>query len=307
MEDQLKAITSKLYIKKEVDNIFTSNFLLSKMRAGERSYDGGTTIDIPIEHAQGAVGGSFKGLELLNTSFGDIITQATYEWRQMYSPLAWSHRDYLINKGSKQKIVDMVAAITRNAGKTMSKNLTTGIFQATKANSNDIDGLLVATVAASTTDCGALSSTDIATWAAQRDTTTTKLTLAALNNLWRDCSDGPDVPNLLVSTDKILGFFYDLSTPLQRYSNEAALKAGFEGVMTFNGVPFYADKNCTADQVFMLNLDHLWMGVHQDENMRYQEPQVPLNQSGNIGHIFWMGNILCDARRRQGLMTSITS
>lgn len=262
---------------------------------------------IPIEYAQGASGGSFKGLELLNTSFGDIITQAEFDWCQYYSPLGWSKRDYLINKGSKQKIVDMVASITKNAGKTMQKNLTTGIFQSTKAGTNDIDGLLTAVVAAGTTACGGLSSSDFSTWAAQRDTATTKLSLAALNNLWRDCSDGPDQPTLCVTTDDILGFFYDISTPLQRYNNDAALKAGFEGVMTFNGVPIYADKNCTANQLFMLNLDHVWFGVHQDCDMYYQEPTTPLDQWGSIGHIHWMGNICCDARRRQGVMTAITS
>lgn len=307
MEDQIKAITSKLYITKEVDNIFSTNFLLSKLRAGERSYDGGTSIAIPIEYAQGASGGSFNGLELLNTSFGDIITQAEYDWRQYYSPLGWSRKDYLMNKGSKQKIVDMVASITRNAGKTMQKNLTTGIFQTTKAASTDIDGLVTAVVAASTTDCGGLDSNDFSTWAANRDTTTTRLSLASLNNLWRDCSDGPDQPTIMVTTDDILGFFYDISTPLQRYQNDAALKAGFEGVMTFNGVPFYADKNAPANYVFMMNLDHLWLAVHQDENMRYQEPQVPLDQAGNVGHIFWMGNLVTDARRRQGVMTAVTS
>jgi hypothetical protein len=287
-------------------NIFNSNYLLSRLRKGQKSFDGGVQIAIPIEYDELTSGGSFSGLELLDTAVNDVATLAQYDWRQYYVTVGWSRSDYLKNKGSKTQIVNMVSMLTQNASKKMQKQLTTGIFQTTKAASSDIDGLVVATVAASTTDCGGLDSNDFATWAAQRDTTTTKLSLAAMNALYRDAMDGPDAPTIVVTTDDILGFYYDIATPLQRYQNADAASQGFTS-LSFNGIPVVSDKACTTNYLFMLNENHLWLAAHSDEDMRYKKPQEPLNQAAELGQIFWMGNLITDARRRQAVMTGITS
>jgi hypothetical protein len=306
MESQLLSVTEKLYIPKAIDNIFDSNYTLKKLRASQKSFDGGTKIAIPIEYAELASGGSFTGLELLDTAVNDVATLAEYDWRQYYVTVGWSRADYLKNKGSKTQIVNMVSMLTDNASKKMSKMLSTGLFQTTKAATSDIDGLVVATVAASTTDCGGLDSNDFSAWAAQRDTTTTKLSLASMNTLYRAAMDGPDAPNYIVTTDAILGYYSDIATPLQRYTNADSATQGFT-TLSFNGIPVVSDKNAPASYLFMLNLDHLWLCAHKDEDMRYKKPTEPLNQAAELGQIFWMGNICCDSRRRQAVMTAIAS
>lgn len=306
MEDQIKSMTEKLYIPKLVDNIFSSNYLLSRLRKKQKNYDGGTSIVVPVEYAELSAGGSFQGLELLETTVSDIATLAEYDWRHYYVTLGWSREDYLKNKGSKTQIVNLVSSITKNASKKMQKLLTTGLFQTTKAASTDIDGLVVAICAASTTDCGGLDSNDFSTWAAQRDTSTTKLSLAAMNALYRDAMDGSDAPTIVVTTDDILGYYYDIATPLQRYQSTETASQGFT-TLTFNGIPVVSDKNATSGYLFMLNEDHLWLAAHSDEDMRYKQPQEPLNQAASLGQIFWYGNIVTDARRRQAVMTAIAS
>ena len=148
METGITAITEKLYVPKFADNVYSSTPLLSKLRAGEKGYDGGTSIAVPIEYAELVSGGSFQGLQLLDTSVNDLATQASYDWREYYVTLGWSSRDYHINKGSKTQIVNLVEAMFKNATKKMAKNLTTGIFQTSKAASTDIDGLPAAITAA---------------------------------------------------------------------------------------------------------------------------------------------------------------
>lgn len=261
---------------------------------------------MPIEYAELASGGSFAGLELLDTAVNDINTLATYDWRQYYVTLGWSRKDYLINKGSKQQIVNLVESITKNASKKMQKLLTTGLFQVSKAASTDIDGLVNAITAAGTTACGGLTSSDFSTWAAQRDTTTTKLSLSALNSQERSAGDGDDRVSLWVTTDAIYGFFYDIATPLERLQNQDMAALGFTS-LSFNGKPFVSDKSVTANYIHGLNEDHVWLAVHSDEDMRYEKPVKPLNQAAELGQIFWMGNVVCDARRRHVMFTGITS
>lgn len=306
MESGILAMTEKVYVPRFADNVYQTNPTLARLRRGEKSYDGGSKIAVPLEYAELASGGSFNGLDLLATTVNDIATLAEYDWRQYYVTFGWSRKDYLMNKGSKTQVVNMVEASTKNASKKMQKLLTTGLFQATKAATTDIDGLVVAITAASTTDCGGLDSNDFSTWAAQRDTSTTKLSLTALNKIERDASDGDDRITLWVSTDAIYGYFYDIATPLERLQDKDMAALGFTS-LSFNGKPFISDKSVTAGYIHGLNENHIWLGVHSEENMRYERPVKPLNQAAELGQIFWMGNICTDARRRLAQFSAVTS
>lgn len=302
----IEAITEKLYLPKFSDNVYNTNPTLAKFKAGEKSRDGGTSINVPLEYQELVSGGSFRGLGYLDTEVNDIATQAQYEWREYYVSLGWSSRDYHINKGSKTQIVNMIESMMKNASKKMQKLLTTGIFQTSKASSDDIDGLPVAITAAGTTDCGGVDSSDITLWAPQRDTTTTKLSLAAMNTQERAASDGTDRTDLWVTTDAIYGYFYDIATPLERLQNKEMGDLGFTS-LSFNGKPLFSDKAATDNYLWGLNMDHLWMEVMSGRNMLYVKPQKPLNQSSELGRIEWMGNIVTDARRRQLQFSDIQS
>ncbi len=305
--DQIISMTEKVYIPKAIDNIFDSNFLLKRMRQRQKRFTGGTKIAQPLEYDNLPSSGSFTGNELLDTTLGEVVTLAEYEWRQYYVTLGWTRRDFLINQGSEQQIVNLVSTITKNASKTMQRNLTTGFFQATKANSTDIDGFIVSGFAAGSTSVGGLTSSDITTWAPQRDTSTTALSLAAMNTLWRAANDGPDAITAIVTTDDVLGFYYNIATPLQRYTGLTADQGFTAQGLTFNGVPVFTDKNCNAKHMYMMNEDHFWLAAHTMEDMRFQRPQVPLDQATSIGQIFWMGNIIWDSRRRQAVFTALVS
>lgn len=309
--DQVTTLTEKYYLKDLVDNIFKTNALLSKLKEGIREYDGGNSIVVPLEYAVAASGSSFTGLGLLDTAIGDIATQAQFEWRQYYVTLGWSRLDYLKNRSSKARIVDLVEAVTNNASKTMQENLTTGLFQATKAKGTDIDGLAVAALAVNTTAYGGLSSTDFTSWqpggaAAGRDTSTTTVSLSAMNVIYRLASDGNDHVNLIVTSDTIFGFIYNLLTPNQQFVNTTDLKTGFT-TLTWNGVPIITDKVSTGEYIYFLNTKHIWLAAHEEENMRYEKPKQPANQAASIGQVFWMGNIVGDSRRRLGAMTNVDS
>lgn len=310
MEDQITTMTTKYFLKDLVDNIFSTNALLSRMRKNERTYDGGTSIAVPVMYARAASGGSFSGLSLLDTAVGDIATQAQFEWRHYYVTLGWSRENYLKNASSKARIVDLVQASTDNASETMQYNLTTGLFQTSKAASSDVDGFATAMVAAGTTDWGGLDSNDFSTWqpggaAAGRDTTTATISLNAMNVIYRQVSDGNDAVTVVVTTDTIFTYIYNLLTPNQQYVNTTDAKSGFTQ-LSWNGIPVITDKNATANYVYFFNEKHFWLGVHEEENMRYEKPKTPVNQASSIGQIFWYGNLVGDSRRRQGVMTAIT-
>lgn len=308
-DDMITAMTTNYFLKDLVNNIFDSNALLSRMKEKERTYDGGRAIQIPLMNARAASSGSFTGYGLLDTQIADFATDAQFDWRHYYVTLGWSREDFLKNASSKARIVDLVEASTTNASETMQYNLTTGLFQ-TSRTATEIDGFATAMVAAATTAWGGLSSSDFTTWqpggaAAGRDTTTTTISLSALNTVIRQCSDGNDKTTVIVTTDAIFTYIYNLLTPNQQFVNTTNAKTGFTE-LSLNGIPVITDKNCTANYIYVLNEKHFWWGVHEKENMRYEKPKTPVDQATSIGQIFWYGNLVGDSRRRQGVLTAIT-
>jgi len=306
MKTGIEAITDDLYLKKFADNVYNTHPSLAKLNTGKKTFAGGANIVIPIEYQELVSGGSFTGLGYLDTAVNDLATQASYAWREYYVTYGWSNRDKYINQGSKTQIVSLVEAMTKNATKKMQKQLTTGIFQTSKAATTDIDGLPVAITAAGSTACGGLTSSDIALWAPQRDTTTTKLSLAAMNAQERAASDGMDRTDLWLTTDAIYGFYYDIATPLERLGEKETASLGFTN-LAFNGKPLMTDKAAPTGYLFGLNLDHIFLAVMQGRDMTYVKPGLPLNQSSELGRIEWMGNICTDARRRLIQFSAITS
>lgn len=78
---------------------------------------------------------------------------------------------------------------------------------------------------------------------------------------------GADRGNLVfvcdhVQRDKILG----LLDAAQRF-NDTSARAGWEGMLHFDGVPVFADKDCDDDYIFLLDIKHTKLVIKQPPNL----------------------------------------
>ncbi len=302
--DQLTALTHRYIQPKLHDNIFDSNPTLKKiMDSGSyESISGGTTIDVPLNYATTSSSGWYQGAQTLSTADNDMITAARYQWCSLYANITITREDELKNSGDAAA-VKLLKSKAQIAEKTMKDNLGTGIFS-DGTNSLSIVGLRDIVGVAET--IGGISQSENSWWQGQVDSSTTTLSLSALNLIFEDCAVDNERPSFVVTTRAIYGYYYDLLTPQQRFTDGSMAKGGFESLM-FNGVALFSDSHCPSGHVFMPNLNALKLYYHPEQNMITTEFQKPINQEVKVARVLWMGALGSTNNRYHGKLSAITA
>lgn len=300
--DQITAITRKYFLPKLADNVFLGNPALRRIKEKcSMSVTGGTSIVLPLEYAE-SNGDWYSGAETLDTSDVETFTGAELQWKQLYAPVTISRIDELKNMGDEQ-VIDFVKAKVKNAEKTLAKKLSVGIYS-DGSDSDSIVGLRDWVAADQTV--GGISQVDNSWWQAQVNSSTTTLTLAAMQTLMSDCSEDKDEPSVIYCTKSIYNSYYALLQPQQRFVDEESAKAGFTSLM-FNGIPVLRDSNCPSSHLFMINEEYLKLCYHPKENMRMDDFERPRNQNVKSAMIFWAGAFGSNNNRFHGKFSALTA
>jgi hypothetical protein len=301
--DQISAITQKKFIPKLVDNIFDASPILQR---GKKKFyekiDGGERIVVPLNYAMVTSSGWYAGAETLNTTDNDVITAAEYTWKQLYANITIQRIDELKNSGDSQ-ILSLVKNKVKVAEKTMEDKLGTGVYSA-GTDPKSIVGLRL--IAASiTSTVGGIPQSNYSWWQPQLDSSTTTLTMAAMQSRDNACTINNDKPTVIATTRALYNSYYALLQPQQRFADEETAKGGFTSLM-FNGKPVIADSYCPSGHMFFLNEGYLHMFVHKDEDMRFEPFQKPINQNVKVAKIYFAGAFGSSNNRMHGAMTALT-
>lgn len=300
--DQISAITQKKFIPKFNDNIYDSNPLIARKKKFLEKLDGGTTIVVPLGYARPTAAGWYSGADTLSTTDNDQITGAEFSWKQLYVNISISRADELKNSGDAQ-ILNFVKQKIKIAESEMEAQLGTGIYSA-GTDPKSIVGLRV--IVAANQSVGGISQSSYSWWQAQVDSSTTTLSLAAMQAIDNSCTINSDSPTVVVTTRSIFNSYYGLLQPQQRFVDSETAKGGFSSLM-FNGKPIIADSYCPSSNMFFLNEDKLHLFVHKDEDMRFEPFAKPINQNVKVGKIYWMGALGSSNNRLHGKLSAVTA
>ena len=304
LTDQLTSITRNYIQPKMYDNIFDSNPLLAKFKSSGRyvSQNGGTTIDIPLNYAQTSSSGWFSGSDTLTTADNENITRASYNWKSAYAAITVAEEDKLKNAG-ELGVIKLLASKAMIAEKTLDDRIGTGLLSdGTTAKS--IVGLR--DIVATDQTVGGISQSTSSWWASNVDSTTTTLSISAMNTQFQNATIGADSPDMCVTTRAVYNLFYNLLQPQQRFLDKDMAKAGFTSLM-FNSAPIVIDSHCPASHLFMLNMKYLGLYYHPERNMSATEYQKPINQEVLTSRILWMGSLTSSNNRMHALLSGITA
>lgn len=283
---QLDSITQSKIIPKLYDNIFDSNVLLKRILKSGRymSQDGGTQIDVPLNYATTSSAGWYAGSESLETTDNENITKAYYTWCNAYANITIVEEDKLKNSGA-QGVLKLLAAKSMIAEKTLKDILGTGLYS-DGTDSQSIVGLR--DIVATDQTVGGISQSTSSWWAGQVDSTTTVTTLSALNTQFENASIDSERPSVGVASRAVYGYYYNLLTPQQRFTDSESAKGGFQNLY-FNGIPIFSDSYCTANHLFLLNENHIMLFYHPERNFKAMPFAKPINQEVMVSRILWMG------------------
>jgi hypothetical protein len=302
--DQLSAITQKKFIPKLVDNIFDSDFLLqrAKKKGWYEKLSGGTQILAPLAYAQTTAAGTYQGADTLSTTDNDQFTSAAYDWKQYYGNITISRRDELMNSGDSQ-IVNFVKQKTMMAEKTLIDLLGTGLYSA-GTDTKALSGLRV--ILSTSNTVGGISQSTYSWWQPTIDSSTTTLTMSALQSLDTTLTINNESPTIYMATRTNYNRYYALLQPQQRFTDSETAKGGFTNLM-FNGKPFIAGSKVPSGYVIALNEAYIHLWVHQDEDMRFEPFIKPTNQNVKTAKVYWMGELGSDNNRMHGALSAIAA
>ena len=302
---QLNAIAVNTIDKTLTDNVYSSTPLLKRLSDKSKKLAGGLQIQVPIVSSKPTGGGSYSDLDTLTITRTDNISAAVYDWKQYYEPIRVSRLDLAKTSGDAGKL-DLVASKIKIAENNLSDNLSTGLFSDGTGNTGkDLTGL--AALLSTSSTYGGIAVADLADWIAQiklNGGTDRALTLALIQSLDGACSDGKDQLSLFVSRQNVFDEAYNLFTAFQRIESEDMGKLGFKSLM-INGKPLVVDSKCIAKSIIGLNEDYVDLRIHKDNNMRKEHHANLETTDSMLTKIFWMGNLTCSQRRRQGRLGDI--
>ncbi|HLO97653.1 MAG TPA: phage major capsid protein [Fimbriimonas sp.] len=301
--DQINAITQKKFIPKLYDNIFDSNVLLKKMKEGDGydKVDGGSDLNFPLEYAQTSSAGTYSGADLLSTTDNDSFTAAVYQWKQYYANISITGIDKAKNQGDSQ-VIDFVKSKTQNAEKTLAQLLGDGLYS-NGTDSKSLVGLRYAV--ANTNTIGGISQSSYSWWNCQKDSSTTTLSLAAMQAIDNSATIDNDSPTLITCTRAIYNSYWALLQPQQRFQDSKTADAGFQNLM-FNGKPVVVDSKCPTSHMFFHNMKYMKIKAHKDFDMKFMPFVQPINQDIQSAKVLWYGALGYSNLRMIGALTAIT-
>jgi hypothetical protein len=299
--------------------IFEATPIVNRLRTGGnlKVVDGGERLRIAVDYAKNNTAKYYNDLDALDVTRSDTQTAAFYNWKQASASIVISGKEMRINKNSKTKLFDLLNARVNNAAKSLTDLIATGVFSdGTGSGSKQVTGLEAIIETTPGTAAYASIPTSNTAW---RNRVATSVGAASVNlvpnlrtvsNQASQGGEGVDSqPNLYVATRSIHESYEALMFPQVRYEQNPSggADAGIN-VLKFKGQDFIWSTYCTSGTVYVLNLNHLYMFVHRDANFSKSGEglQKPINQDSMVTQVLFMGNLLCDNRRKQGKLTGVT-
>lgn len=186
---------------------------------------------------------------------------------------------------------------------TLKDNLGTAVFN-TGTDSKAIIGLRLGIDSAGT--YGGIDRSTYSWWGSDEDSTTTTLTMAAMNASFGDVSVGNDQPSVIITTQDLYDSFLALLQPTQRFVDEKTADAGFTNVM-YRSIPVIVDSHCPANHMFMINENYLTLYYHPKDNFRFEGFIKPTDQAVATAKVFWAGQMCISNCRMQAKLTALAA
>lgn len=302
----INSVTHKYIIPKLADEVNTSNALLMYMQknGGMDTISGGSDIRQPLRYARFSARGWYSGTETLDTSYNEKKFALIFPWAQYHVSPTISGLDQLKNAGAA-KVLDHVKTELEAAKEDVKDAFGTGLYSA----GTDSKSIIGARVFLSTSNTyGGVSQSSNSWLQAKIDSTTTALSLSAMQSRWEAAKEAPDAPTLITCTESIFNSFWNLLQPQQRFTDSESAKAGFQNLL-FNGAPVMEDSYCPTSYMVFWNLKHLKMYSHSERNFpgKFVDFEKPINQDAMVSHIYWAGQLVCEAPRKFAALTGLTS
>ena len=303
--------------KSPYDQVFPQYWTLDRMKSGKafKSFDGGTSIQGPVEHALNTTVTPMSAYGTVDTTHIDVFDQFDFAWKMYGGTAVLSSQDQAENRGSAKKI-DLEAATMENLKKSMLDKISVGIYSdGTGTGSLQIGGLQHLVPNDPTTGTrGSINGATYSFWRSQ--TTSGTQTASAYDNLrgamrtmYTACSNGysTEHPEFFVFTSTDFNGYESLLVANERFTDKSVGDGGFKNEhLKFKGSLVSYDGDTPSATGYALNTNHIKLGYLSDYWMKGYPAVDPASQFIEVFKIETKANAFTTVPRHLGVITSIS-
>ena len=293
--------------KSLADNVTNHNALLRRLSEnGNISTVTGRQIVRELEYASNGTVGFYTGYETLDVSPSDVLTSATFAYKQMAGNVTISGLEQIQNSGT-EAIINLLESRIGVLEKTMSNTLSTSLYSdGTGSDGKEVGGLQLLVADAGTGTVGGINSTTYTFWKNAQTTATssafsTTNVQTDMNTMYLNLVRGNDSPDLIMADGNAYKAFLGSLQAIQRITSDGMAKSGFTSVAYLNSDVVFDDA-CPQDKMYMLNTDYLRLEVAANRNFVPGESRMSVSQDASVTPMFWSGNLTCSNRALQGVI-----
>ena len=334
----ISTVTNQYLAPFWVDQVLRDNYFFGKVMSKTKKWNGSQML-FPMKYQKGVATVAFNGFDLLPITQQPVAVNMTFYPTFTATNVALAGTDLSVNNTQMQTLDLMKVTMESRAqdaaddiGNFLQGDGTSFGGKAPSGLGNIVDNGTTAST------YGGLSR---ATYNGLNATVTASggtISLVKVRTLWNSISDGPVIPNFIVTDYTTWGYFEQLQTPFQRNNQDfspsqrtVASTSGYSE-QRWDGMIISRDKKVTTGYFYMLNLNFLeWYGLKYFDGTRvspkakdiegnvYEDTMYApgdaftwtgmiksYNQAAINGFMVLGGQLICTAPLRQGVLTGIT-
>lgn len=312
----LTSLSNRYLMPYITDVVFTSSPLTFRFKARNKLViKGGLWIEIPWMYAKPGSGGWYSGPEILQTIPFDVVQDGSLPWAQLYDNVTVD--GLTLNQAeSDEKAMDYLTAQFEMSKLNWLDNLAYG-FWSDGTNAKSMVGLLAAVDAGVVAPTYAGLTRSSNTWLnSQVDTTTTTMSLNALNNLFGAATTGGRAPTLIIGTRANYIRYQNLNVTIQQFPTAPGMRdqqfaaAGFDHLV-FNNVPWLVDDHIpttgSEGNLFLLNEEYFTFIVGRGGNFVIEDFVKPPNQDAMTAIMKLYCQLICSNPQRQAKFVALAA
>ncbi|MEM3145979.1 MAG: phage major capsid protein [Candidatus Nitrosotenuis sp.] len=311
--DALVTTTLKNYRKNLADNITAHQalFMQLKKKGFIREEDGGTSIVEPLLVGKNTTVRSYSGYDVLDVTPQAGVTAAEFAWKQIAGSVTISGEEEFKNSGSATRVLSLLETKIKQLEISMTLEINRQLFgDGTGNGGKDITGLALAVEDGTAWSVyGGIDSNAYTYWRNQWIGSVGSFAangVDRMRTLFNSASRGTEKPTLIITTQAIFEAYEKSLSPALRFSDPETADAGFMNLL-FRGVPVVFDDDAPAGELRMLNSEYLRLVIGKGRNFSVTPFVRPENQDAKVSQILFYGNLTCNNRARQGVLTGITT
>jgi hypothetical protein len=251
-----------------VDLVLRDNYFFGKIMQKTKKWDGSQML-FPIKYQKGVSSVAFNGFDLLPITQQPTSVNTTFYPTFVATNVALAGSDLSVNSTPMQTL--KLAQVTMES---RSQDAADDVGNFLQGDGSSFGGKAPMGLSGAVDDGTTLSTyggLSRATYSGLNSTLTASggtISLVKVRTLWNAISDGPVIPNFIITDYTTWGYFEQLQTPFQRNNQDfspsqrtIASTSGYSE-QRWDGMIISRDKKVTTGYFYMLNLDMLnWYGL----------------------------------------------